>query len=1174
MNLSNPFGPNPFDDPSELPPNHVNNPQDKNDTKPPMPVSNNMSNAHRHTKTASSAFGGGGEDAPLSNNSLHGASTGGGISRWFNAKKDQLHDNSSSHGSGAIGDNGINIANAVQKRLGDRTSTGVNSSTIPTNNTFNNNSSNNNNGTHKKHHRNKNRNRNRIHKWPYDNYHKIQQRHYTRLDSTNSLMSGMSDADSVFSGNRNHNKHSNMTEHLYERPPDLPSIPEAVRNLNLMEFENVAQERAINIVSTMLFDTGLIDELLVHGGMGLHRLMNNNQQNGSPRSATSANNASSRQANDDASVKTSEGVEVGAHGFPVIVDGGLKFDKEMNKLRSNTQKHLNVINTRLNDGVATSGAEVQELVNAVHATKGDLGKLRELSTFIVQESNKDMLRQSGRGDNQEKFILSNYPRLKTSMNARKNLLRCFRELEFFAQIPATCERLRDEMHSGEWSSDEWSTVRSVCMEHVELQQMLLEADTGIKARLTGDGAPLGQVTRRNSQSGAGGARGFSTKYDSQQDLAPGSYEAVDRFLSGHIKNVWELGEEIRRRILAGIGEAYDLALNNPTGMVALCEAVEVYERAEQQFRLQHPGVDLDDTFHFTAIRESALSQIYRDFERRGFDVFHKFHQQSGEQPQDGGGEPGGYQFSAILRGATELVADMGVVKNQISPCFPDFWCIDVLWTSCVAHVCSNHILTQIGGPDGQELKNLTVTQLLDLVAWIEYFREHVEESFPKVAQKKTTEKTYFDTRPDLFQGNKKEVNMDNATDSLAWANNMLWEVHRLAQDEFLLRTREQTDQLLGNVYKAQPEENQTNDGKLQSSLCEDVFSLVGVQLRTISEHLSPTSDALVHAICIVFSHLRSQQIHNRDNFLNDLESCCASANDFSRMSEKCEEVLSEIISQSELADENVITLQNSSSELLALYSSDAVYAAQCTHEYIFQPIYDEIADQFFTEEWEQNMTSNELSQMVIKTIEDFMIDLERFLDELLLKKTIEALVTACVSFYVKALCMRAEQHKGKQAAFSDIKVALERYKGDVGIMRSYFDSHVQRSRPLARIIEKEFAILTTIHEIMAIAAELTEGDPSDFILVVHKKIKNFEVTKHFIADLYHLVNPAQERAVSDIVAGMEDDLNALTQMAIANNTPDKERMVVPNLQLGAVLEKLYDESKRKLPTGKQNWILG
>jgi hypothetical protein len=114
-------------------------------------------------------------------------------------------------------------------------------------------------------------------------------------------------------------------------------------------------------------------------------------------------------------------------------------------------------------------------------------------------------------------------------------------------------------------------------------------------------------------------------------------------------------------------------------------------------------------------------------------------------------------------------------------------------------VCSKQILEQIGGKEGQKLPDLTVTQLLDLVAWVENFRETIEESFPNIGEH-TSKKTYFDERPDLLMENNKQVDMDVAKDSLAWANNMLWEVHDLAKDEFLFRTKEQTDEWLDNVY--------------------------------------------------------------------------------------------------------------------------------------------------------------------------------------------------------------------------------------------------------------------------------------------------------------------------------------------------------------------------------------
>jgi hypothetical protein len=135
----------------------------------------------------------------------------------------------------------------------------------------------------------------------------------------------------------------------------------------------------------------------------------------------------------------------------------------------------------------------------------------------------------------------------------------------------------------------------------------------------------------------------------------------------------------------------------------------------------------------------------------------------------------------------------------MSPCFPEYWALEMLWSTCVAHVCSKQILDQIGGTEGHKLPDLSVTQLLDLVAWIETFRSTIEESFPNIGEH-ISKKTYFDKRPDLLQEDNRQVDMDVAKDSLAWANNMLWEVHDLAKDEFLFRTKEQTDEWFDNVY--------------------------------------------------------------------------------------------------------------------------------------------------------------------------------------------------------------------------------------------------------------------------------------------------------------------------------------------------------------------------------------
>ena len=73
---------------------------------------------------------------------------------------------------------------------------------------------------------------------------------------------------------------------------------------------------------------------------------------------------------------------------------------------------------------------------------------------------------------------------------------------------------------------------------------------------------------------------------------------MDGFLDGHVQNVWELGEEIRMRIIAGMGDAFELSATNPAGMVALVEAVEVYERAAEGGRA------------FVAATQRDMSRVY------------------------------------------------------------------------------------------------------------------------------------------------------------------------------------------------------------------------------------------------------------------------------------------------------------------------------------------------------------------------------------------------------------------------------------------------------------------------------------------------------------------------------------------------------------------------------------
>lgn len=978
-----------------------------------------------------------------------------------------------------------------------------------------------------------------ITRWPYDDYHVVQKGYYEKLE-TRPHQDTQQQQQPEQPALETTTMESSIP--IFRRPDDPPDIPTAVQGLALTDFEAKAEERSIAIVSTWLFDVGLIDELLAHGGMTL----------------------SSNQSIDskEPSVMTSEGVEVGQTGAP-IEGGGGKMDKETAKLRHATKRQLTLINARLNDGVAATGSEVQELVNAVVSTKDDIGKLRELSTYV---SNPEKVQEANQ------FLLTKYPKLKQAINARRNLARCFRELDFFSQIPSTCDRLREELHAGEWTAHEWSSLRSVCREHVELEIFLVEAEAGLKTRMDEEGN-----------------RGSRNKFGRQAFASVGlqkDKELIDKFLGEQVENVWELGDEIRLRIMSGMGSAFELAMDNPAGMVALVEAVEVYETANHEYKAVH-GVEAgrSQNLRFTDMRAAALGELYKDFEGRGLEVFRELTHQAADIAEDDE-EASNKQFSAVIRSANELTSEIGMVKEQMAPCFPPNWSIETLWTTCVAHVCSTNILQQIGGAEGHKLPDLTVTQLLDLVAWVENFREIIEETFPTIGSI-SAKRTYFNKAPELLVDGGKAVDLDAAKDSLAWVNNTLWDVHDLAKDEFLFRTKEQTEEWLENVYeyvfdrmccycatpvthflsfRADHTKNQTAEGRLVTSLCEDVYSLAGVQLRTIRERLTRRSEALVQAVGVIFKNLYEKQISSREVFCTDLETCCAASNDFLRMSEKCEEIIEEIKDECSLSASAEQTLEEQGAALLGLYSGDAVYAAQKTHVYCFEPIEDAISEDLFGQEWQNHLTHNELALTIVRTLDDFMEDLETFLDEVMLTKTVEAQVASSVNFYIRMLLQKSTDHRSsRESFFSSNDVAIARMRGDVLVVRDFFEGMAESMPTLSRVIEKEFPFLEAVIEVLAIAAGSSRSDAHDFILVLQKRIRNIELTKFMVGDLYHLVNPTEERTIYELIDSMEEEMQAVAPTDDKAMAAAQDRMTVPGLRIDQMLAQHCFKSDRKRP---------
>jgi len=360
--------------------------------------------------------------------------------------------------------------------------------------------------------------------------------------------------------------------------------------------------------------------------------------------------------------------------------------------------------------------------------------------------------------------------------------------------------------------------------------------------------------------------------------------------------------------------------------------------------------------------------------------------------------------------------------------------------------------------------------------------------------------------------------------------------------------------------------NETAEGRLVTSLCEDVYSLAGVQLRTIRERLTRRSEALVQAVGVIFKNLYEVQIAARETFCTDLETCCAASNDFIRMSEKCEEVVEDIKDKCNLSPEATETLEEMTAALIGLYTGDAVYAAQKTHIYCFEPIEEGIADVLFRNEWEDELTSNELALTLVRTLDDFMEDLEMFLDEVMVRKCVEAQILSSVTFYIKCLLARAsEDNSGRSSFFGNTEKAIARMRGDMTTIREYFDGLAESMPTLTRVVEKEFDLLEAIVEIMAIAAGLSRSDAQEFIVVLQKRVRNISITKFIVGDLYHLVKPSEEHDIYEVIDSMEEELTAVAPTDEKAVSAAQDRMTVPGLRVDQMMAKHCDESRRKRP---------
>ena len=198
---------------------------------------------------------------------------------------------------------------------------------------------------------------------------------------------------------------------------------------------------------------------------------------------------------------------------------------------------------------------------------------------------------------------------------------------------------------------------------------------------------------------------------------------------------------------------------------------------------------------------------------------------------------------------------------------------------------------------------------------------------------------------------------------------MVWEVHRLAQDELLMQTDQEATAWLNTTYGTKQNIYQTNTGALVTNLCEDVYSLATVHLQTLRKQLEDASIELyIMVVCIVLNRLRHKQINARIQKNKTLEMCCAAANDYYRMSQRVEDLQKDVLCGAKLTRTLHGVLQEACDELVNTYVMSSIYAVSMACQGVMEPIEANLSQKFFQKEWEEVLTHNEVALALTRTL--------------------------------------------------------------------------------------------------------------------------------------------------------------------------------------------------------------
>jgi len=115
---------------------------------------------------------------------------------------------------------------------------------------------------------------------------------------------------------------------------------------------------------------------------------------------------------------------------------------------------------------------------------------------------------------------------------------------------------------------------------------------------------------------------------------------------------------------------------------------------------------------------------------------------------------------------------------------------------------------------------------------------------------------------------------------------------------------------------------------------------------------------------------------------------------------------------------------------------------------------------------------------------------------------------------------------------------------------------------LKRICDRDFEVLITVLEIARSCHAGSEIILRDFIVILHKQVKCFAVTRFVIGDISHIIRPTVEKRAMQVVSSLHSRLKKIEQEVEERKTDDG---IILELQYRPSLIAMYERFKRKRP---------